>query len=32
MSQITGYKTVEKKLKGGTALYDYYAKQVYQDR
>ena len=32
MSQISGYKTVEKKLKGGTALYDYYARQVYQDR
>ncbi len=32
MSEISGYKTVEKKIKGGTALYDYYAKQVYQDR
>ena len=32
MSEISGYKTVEKKIKGGTALYDYYARQVYQDR
>lgn len=32
MSEVSGYKTVTKKLKGGMALYDYYAQEIYKNR
>lgn len=32
MSEVSGYKTVTKKLKGGMALYDYYAQKIYKNR
>lgn len=32
MSEVSGYKTVTKKLKGGMALYDYYAQEIYENR
>ena len=32
MSEVSGYKTITKKLKGGMALYDYYAQEIYKNR
>lgn len=32
MSEVSGYKAVTKKLKGGMALYDYYAQKIYKNR
>lgn len=32
MSEVSGYKTVTKKLKGGMGLYDYYAQEIYKNR